>query len=517
MANVIGHRWPATEIIILRTSDKTEIRQVASNIWHATAESIREMHHILANRGKAQAIVDFTTDRSTFKNLFFHLNDGGHYILGNTESVIPGNRETAAHYLAATLRLNIASRNRNIGFFNDEIGISKSFKSISLHDDCWVVKKSGNHLYKIRDSDANYIFDGPRFGTDVSVLEVIEGGTFESEADLITNNVSLSKRFLRKIEYPSLSLRSYHSVVCGPGQVYWKDGVVLPDSFRQIKAHRLRSRTILEAGQWFAEDPGATAVCKEGTYFALDSEVPGHFGHFTSEIVARIWGWKLAKVRFPELKALISFDGKQGDLYNWQYEILAAAGVERKDVEIIHQPTLVERLIGATPMFSNPKFVHPNLKEVWNDIGRNLYCPMTKYDKIFVSRRPEIGRGCSNSDEVEDFFNSQGFKIIYPEDYSVSEQVSLFNNASTIAGYAGSGMFSLMFTLEPKKVIVIGSESYDAINEYLIGSLLKAKITYIWCKPKISHPEGTWTLEAFMSEYFVDLPANSKLLSDALA
>ena len=66
----------------------------------------------------------------------------------------------------------------------------------------------------------------------------------------------------------------------------------------------------------------------------------------------------------------------------------------------------------------------------------------------------------------------------------------IFDQAAVIAGFAGSGLFTMMFTELPKPVIIISSTSYTARNEYLIASAIGHDLTVIYSVPDIHHPRG---------------------------
>ena len=92
-----------------------------------------------------------------------------------------------------------------------------------------------------------------------------------------------------------------------------------------------------------------------------------------SEVVSRLWGWGPAKERHPTLKALLSRT-RGGKMPGFVYGVLAAYGIGTNDIELYgpHETVEVETLIGVTPMYSMPDYVHPGIADVWSTIGRNL-------------------------------------------------------------------------------------------------------------------------------------------------
>ena len=105
---------------------------------------------------------------------------------------------------------------------------------------------------------------------------------------------------------------------------------------------------------------------------------------------------------------------------------------------------------------------------------------------------------------VEAFFSRLGFAIVYPEDLAFGDQIATFAGARVIAGFAGSGMFNMMFAPNAT-VLVLSGDSYTAINEYLIKSVVGGDIHYFWSPAVVRHPEGGWTWEAYRSNFVFDL------------
>ena len=75
-----------------------------------------------------------------------------------------------------------------------------------------------------------------------------------------------------------------------------------------------------------------------------------------------------------------------------------------------------------------------------------------------------------------------GFEVVYPEDHPLTVQATMARRAEVIAGFSGSGMFSVALADSPTHVIVIGSESYTAINEYRLSSFIGHQVDMVWCR-----------------------------------
>jgi capsular polysaccharide biosynthesis protein len=87
-------------------------------------------------------------------------------------------------------------------------------------------------------------------------------------------------------------------------------------------------------------------------------------------------------------------------------------------------------------------------------------------------------RACRNKQDVEQFFQSNGFTVVYPEDLELSQQAGIFANATVIAGFGGSAMFNMMYAEKMTTAIVLSHEAYTARNEHLFTSLLGGDVDY---------------------------------------
>lgn len=108
-----------------------------------------------------------------------------------------------------------------------------------------------------------------------------------------------------------------------------------------------------------------------------------------------------------------------------------------------------------------------------------------------------------------------GFEFYSPEKHSWKDQVKTFSHANIIAGYAGSGTFNTMFAKGEKKLIVIGSDSYTAINEHYICAIKGFDLTYFLGSSLIKHDNG-FSGKAFLSDYYFDYERDEQALIDTL-
>lgn len=89
-------------------------------------------------------------------------------------------------------------------------------------------------------------------------------------------------------------------------------------------------------------------------------------------------------------------------------------------------------------------------------LRRNLISHASKNTfsrRIFISRSKASGRRAFNEEAVFERFKKYNFSLAYPEDLSLSDQISLFNGAEYIVGGAGAAFTNLIFCNSHCKVL----------------------------------------------------------------
>ena len=158
---------------------------------------------------------------------------------------------------------------------------------------------------------------------------------------------------------------------------------------------------------------------------------------------------------------------------------------------------------------SHPCHYYPNKAQKWSfNALRNIYIPPKfkkdkKYKYIFIDRDQlklidksslknfSSWRVLLNEDEIKDFLQSKGFKIIKPENFSFKKQVEIFNSAEVIISLFGAAM--MMITFCNKKAKIIEIKPKNAGNDFKnISDKLDLEHEQIKIKPilKSSTPQN---------------------------
>jgi capsular polysaccharide biosynthesis protein len=396
----------------------------------------------------------------------------------------------------------------------DLAALAATAAALRLEDGWLRATSTADTLAKVPEADADaFLRLRPAAGR---VLATEPGLAFTSRCVL---RASAPVTLPAEIDAPSVSVREYDDVTCLGRQAAYGAGFVLPESYRHPFKRRLRNVAFAEWAPRFVGQPASATARLEGPAYLLDTYVRGHFGHALTDQVGHFWGWRAALERHPELRALI-FTKPGGTLAPWELDLLAAGGIETDRVVVAHEPTAVDTLIGSSPLFGMPAYVHPTIATTYAEVGTRLAARASSDGssprRLFCSRRPGK-RSCHNADEVEALFAGHGFTVVFPEDHPLADQVRMVREADVVAGFAGSGMFQIAFAGGPKHVILVGSESYTASNEYLISSVVGHRLDLVLCHPDVPKTERPFDNRSYQSDFTYDDAREGGFLREVLS
>lgn len=509
-------RFPAAQIVLVLITGKAPrpvLRLVSSGAGLPDRVDVRvvaetpEIAGLLRDLPPQQAVIDAVTrtriKKYALRRFPYYLAEGGSYLITGLEDESPG----APRPRGASAASRMSARQVS-ALIASEPMLSRWLEVSEVTAGSLMATKRGRHLVKLYDADVE-----PALVSRVGVgwgaeLARRPGFTYTARSRLAVNDQQYAFRLPSRWPVPDRVLRVHHDVVCGPRQLVMQDNAILPWSFHHPLAARRHARGTTYVNNAVAALPDDFEPAEElaGTYFHLDSEFPGHFGHFVTEDLSRLWGWKLAKERYPDCRLLIGVGRDADDVKPFQRTLLGALGIDQDDIRTFREPVRVATLVGATPQFHNRRYLDPDLSRIWDQLRAVLRPESTadRAQRIFVTRDREAHRQCRNADEVEEIFTGHGFKVLRPETLSIPDQIAIFAAAQVIAGYSGSSMLSMIYSDRPGVRIVIGSEHYTATNEYQIASVRGDSYHHYWC-PALTKPvDGELATDAFNSDFVFD-------------
>lgn len=138
--------------------------------------------------------------------------------------------------------------------------------------------------------------------------------------------------------------------------------------------------------------------------------------------------------------------------------------------------------------FSHDIVISPLALQYLREKFSPLMSQTNKGKHFYISRR-NVGstRRLLNDDTVEAFFKDNGYDIVYPEQMTFREQVTLFSEASVVIGASGSAFANMIFA-SPRTQFFILSANNKQVNFTLFSGLAEqsqSRLGYILGEDKI--------------------------------
>lgn len=213
------------------------------------------------------------------------------------------------------------------------------------------------------------------------------------------------------------------------------------------------------------------------------------YGHSLMDVYAQ---YKILKLKYPDLRPVCFEDSSRGFLAihnniskdlmtilneteiidvsknNYIFEEIIAFFDLSETMEIKRYVPFCDCYMGTEKCGTSEwfKYNYLAIDTIRKDFKE--YMQPTRFRKIFISREKynqkylqtiedyeSKKRYYKDEKQLEDFFRSEGYEIIYAEDYGLIDQIKLFSEANTIASVAGAGLFNLLWGNQDTKIIEI--------------------------------------------------------------
>lgn len=267
-----------------------------------------------------------------------------------------------------------------------------------------------------------------------------------------------------------------------------KDAVALPGI---PGLYDLQGRRIAEAAVRTVS-PDAPPIRRENLYKGAPGVVPlpdtfdtvdetvlfgghlmKHYGHFVVESMSRLWARNL----FPALPLLFTSPRKWRDPPGYGVQSLAALGLDQR-VRLVDKPTIFRSVVCPGTAFEFRWKVFSVADDphvaVANALERTSQRSWRRPAYLTRSGLSDDLRKSDAEPELEHELSKRGFDVLRPETLSLSEQISLFEQAPLVVGTLGSALHTALFSRSADTRLGIlnwgrGFENYllvDAVKQH---------------------------------------------------
>jgi hypothetical protein len=232
------------------------------------------------------------------------------------------------------------------------------------------------------------------------------------------------------------------------------------------------------------------------TYFFIYNT--DNYYHFIYDSLPYLYFYFKLKQSIPNLQLLIQYPTENKHfLYTFVKETLSLLNIN--NIILVDDKTIYTDIYISSSLTHQDKSNDPPNKEVWevynllisNALQKsNLYPILNK--KMYISRRTylhnnfsNIGtnytqrRVCQEENQLVEYCVEDGYKEVFPENWSMTEKIIYFHNATHVVGMIGGGMCNLLFSPKTVKSYIIVSPTFLDINYRFKYSMDHTNTSYL--------------------------------------
>lgn len=206
-----------------------------------------------------------------------------------------------------------------------------------------------------------------------------------------------------------------------------------------------------------------------------------HWGHFLIEAVTRLWYFMENDTSVDKYVFFIE-EGSNREISGNYLEFLQLLKIWDK-LEIINTPTTYREVIVPELGIVCRESYTPKLLRVFDAVAENVV-PDPSWEtpeKIFYSRSQfakgipyEFGFDC-----IDNFFEKNGYTILYPEKVPLSRMIHYIRNSKVVASLSGSLPHNMLFARQGQKLEIVERLVINDDNQTDVNRMKELDVTYI--------------------------------------
>lgn len=183
-----------------------------------------------------------------------------------------------------------------------------------------------------------------------------------------------------------------------------------------------------------------------------------HFGHFLIESTGRLWYYLQKGQNLPIVFIV------QGTVKKFVYDFLELIGLKKENIIIVKKPVRFKKIIVPQSSFAIRNYFTKDFILPY----QNNKVPANSIKKIYLTRTKfKNGPKIFDEEILEKAFADNGYKVIAPEQYSLSEQIAYIKGAESIAGIMGTATHLALFA-KPGTELILINRSDDLNNNQIM-------------------------------------------------
>ena len=246
------------------------------------------------------------------------------------------------------------------------------------------------------------------------------------------------------------------------------------ESFGVVDRNNLLVKESISSHRTHAKHMEGKCKHYRSTYYDEDAVYCGggmaikHFGHFLVEGINRIY--PIFDKKYGNCKFVFAVMGKK-NIPNYMFEILRLAGIPEKNIIFTTKSLRFNNVYIPDEAFDWGYFSSHKMAEICGHIADSVKRPEKTYDKIYVSRLKTGDRHTIGENIIQNIFEKNGYKVIYPEQLPVQQQIGLVKNCSYLAGVAGTALHLALF-MRPGGTVIQVKRNLELEDNFFVQNLI---------------------------------------------
>ncbi|MCR5119652.1 MAG: glycosyltransferase family 61 protein [Lachnospiraceae bacterium] len=232
------------------------------------------------------------------------------------------------------------------------------------------------------------------------------------------------------------------------------------------------------------------------------------WGHFLMESICRLW---YLTENDPSVDEWVFVTGENGptDIIKGNFlRFFKLLGIENK-VRILNRPAVFREVIVPELSYSRAHYYTDEYTSLLNMVCESALKDASFEnlpDKVYLSRRHVYDKkhfyGGTRYREygldlMDDYFERNGFRIVFPERTPLPELIALLRNANTVASESGSCAHNLVFLSPGSSDIIMERHAFGNDHQAEIDVILDLNTTYV------DACYGLYPMDAFGGPYIL--------------
>lgn len=206
-----------------------------------------------------------------------------------------------------------------------------------------------------------------------------------------------------------------------------------------------------------------------------------HWGHFLVEAVARLW-YFLENDSTVDKYVFFLNENEEREIKGNYKEFLKLLKIWDK-LEIINKPTIYREVLVPEMAFRCRTYYSPKFLDIFETIAGNVTIDPSwkRLEKIYYSRS-HLKKGNNfefGFEALDDFFQRNGYTILYPEKVPLSQMIFYIRNAEVVATLSGSLPHNMLFASKGQKVEILERCVLNNDFQVNVNRMKELQATYI--------------------------------------